>query len=206
MGYLNKTMLIGNLGRKPELYNTDPNKPAFLKGSLAVDDSYTDRATNQKVKRTVWYEFIMNGKRAEAFFQYMDKGSTVYLEGEMFDDVYNSNLKPYPCYDAQGQPIMDANGAHFHAYIQVERKEKKFRVRDWKFMDGKRADNSAYAAPAAVPGVAVQPGAAAVQASFAPAPAAVVPAAAPVAPAAAPVAPAAAPTFAVQPTHLPAGV
>jgi hypothetical protein len=91
------------------------------------------------------------------------------LEGELYEDEYASKLAPYPCYDAQGQPIVDAQGGHFHAYVQVVRKTKKLRVRDWKFMDSKKPDNTAYVAPA----LGVQPGAVApanVQATFAPQP------------------------------------
>lgn len=208
MGYLNKTMVIGNLGRDPELYNNDPNKAAFLTGSLAVDDSYTNKQTGEKVKRTVWYEFILNGKRAESFFQYNKKGATVYLEGELYEDEYASKLAPYPCYDAQGQPIVDAQGGHFHAYVQVVRKTKKLRVRDWKFMDSKKPDNTAYVAPV-VAGAAPAP--ANVQATFAPQPVAPVfnPAAA-VAPTTQPAVVAtgqpAAPQFVVPVSNLPAGV
>lgn len=116
----------------------------------------------EKVKRTTWVEFVMNGARAEAFFKYADKGGTFYLEGELYDDTYNSKPAPMPVYDANMQPVMNAQGQQVYYNIVVERTTKKLRCRDWKFMDGKRQDN-AYTGPA-VAGAPVQAQAAPAQA------------------------------------------
>jgi len=143
-------MLIGNLAAKPRIFNDDPQKQAMVTGRLASNDYWKDAAGN-KQKRTTWFNFIIFGKRAEAFYSYMDKGSCVYLEGDMREDEYLSNLKGYPSYNADGSPVVDSNGAHFIAYVQVPRKELKLYVKDWKFMDSKPQGENAYPGVAATP-------------------------------------------------------
>jgi len=188
MGNLNKIMVIGNLAAKPTLFNQDPNKKPMLTGRIAANDYYKD-AAGVKQKRTTWFDFVIFGKRALSFFEYMDKGSTVYLEGDMREEVFNSNLKAYPCYYADGQPVLDQNGQHFQAFIQVARKQLKLYVSDWKFMDSKPQTNMAYGVP-----VGTLPTPQNVAATFRPAPVAAAPATA--------VAPA--PVFAVN--NMPTGV
>jgi hypothetical protein len=179
MGNLNKMIVIGNLASKPRMFNDDPNKQAMITGRVAANDYWND-AQGNKQKRTTWFNFVMFGKRAEAFFTHNDKGACVYLEGDMREDTYTSNLKGYPAYNVDGTPVVDANGAHFVAYVQVERTELKLYVRDWKFMDSK-PQGTAYAPVAGAP-VAGAPAAAPV----AGAPVAGAPAAAVVLPAVAP--------------------
>lgn len=157
MGNVAKTIVIGNLGQDPKLFNSDPNKGAMCVGTLGCDEYYpkrdangnqlTDPQTGKKLqeKITTWYNFQIYGKRAEAFAQYHKKGDQVYLEGQMRQREYKSNLKAYPCYYADGQPMLAQDGSHFHAMIQVERTDYFLRVEDWKFMKSKRDDNSAYA-------------------------------------------------------------
>lgn len=195
---LNKTILCGNLGDEPKLYNADPNKKPMLTGRIATNEYYKD-SQGQKQKRTTWYDFVIFGARAEAFAQYMHKGSTVYLEGTLRDESFNSNLKAYPCYNADGTPVLNGNGQHFQAYIQVPRTQKKLYVDDWKFADNKPAANTAYPNGVATTAVAAAPTPATVANTFTPAPAA---------PATTPVAPVAqnnvAPVFAVN--NMPTGV
>jgi len=162
MGNLNKMIVIGNLAAKPRIFNDDPQKQAMVTGRVAANDYWKD-AAGTKQKRTTWFNFVIFGKRAEAFYGYMDKGSCVYLEGDMRDDEFTSNLKGYPAYNVDGTPVIDQNGAHFIAYVQVPRTEKKLYVKDWKFMDSKPQSDNAY--PVA-PGAAATPQA--VAASFAP--------------------------------------
>jgi single stranded DNA-binding protein len=175
MGNLNKMIVIGNLASKPRIFNDDPQKQAMVTGRVAANDYWKD-AAGTKQKRTTWFNFVIFGKRAEAFYGYMDKGSCVYLEGDMREDTFNSNLKGYPAYNVDGTPVIDQNGAHFIAYVQVQRSELKLHVRDWKFMDSKPQGENAYPG---VAGAAATPQA--VAASFAPAAIPAVPAVAAVA-------------------------
>jgi len=81
---LNKTILIGRLGRDPEtrFTNSGQQVTAF---SVATDKQYTDKS-GEKVKRTIWMRVSAWGKLAEITAQYLAKGSLVYVEGELTAD------------------------------------------------------------------------------------------------------------------------
>lgn len=78
---VNKVILIGNLGRDPELRYTG-NQTPVCNVSLATDESYTDRDGNL-VERTEWHRIVAWGKLAETCNQYLQKGSKVYVEGSL---------------------------------------------------------------------------------------------------------------------------
>ena len=78
---LNKAMIIGRLGRDPELRSTQEGKPGCSM-SAATDESYTDR-NGQKVDRTEWHRIVVYGKTAENCARYLAKGSLVYVEGAL---------------------------------------------------------------------------------------------------------------------------
>ena len=82
MAGINKVILVGNLGAKPEVkYATNGNAIANL--SVATSDSWTDKNTGQKQERTEWHKVSLFGKLAEIAGQYLDKGSKVYVEGKL---------------------------------------------------------------------------------------------------------------------------
>ena len=82
MAGINKVILVGNLGAKPEVkYATNGNAIANL--SVATSDSWTDKNTGQKQERTEWHRVSLFGKLAEIAGQYLDKGSKVYVEGKL---------------------------------------------------------------------------------------------------------------------------
>jgi single-strand DNA-binding protein len=77
-----KVILVGDLGKDPEMrYAT--NGQAFTSFSVAVDDSYTDKNSGQRVKRTMWTKITAWGKQAETCNQYLKKGSRVLVEGHL---------------------------------------------------------------------------------------------------------------------------
>lgn len=78
---LNKVMIIGRLGRDPELRSTQEGKPVCSM-SAATDESYTDR-NGQKVDRTEWHRIVVYGKTAENCARYLAKGSLVFVEGSL---------------------------------------------------------------------------------------------------------------------------
>ncbi len=79
---VNKVILIGTLGRDPEVrYMPNGNPVANL--SLATDESYNDKQTGQKVEQTEWHRITVYGKLAEIVQQYLTKGSKVYFEGKL---------------------------------------------------------------------------------------------------------------------------
>ncbi len=81
MAGINKVILIGNLGAKPEVkYNKDK---AITNLSIATSESWTDKSTGQKQERTEWHRVSLFGKTAEIAGKYLDKGSKVYVEGKL---------------------------------------------------------------------------------------------------------------------------
>ncbi|MDE7242359.1 single-stranded DNA-binding protein [Desulfovibrio sp.] len=78
---LNKVMLIGRLGRDPELRYTQSGSPVATL-NVATDESYTDRDGN-KVERTEWHRVSVFQRQAENCANYLSKGSLVYVEGSL---------------------------------------------------------------------------------------------------------------------------
>jgi single-strand DNA-binding protein len=82
MAGINKVILVGNLGAKPEVkYGSTGNAMTNL--SVATSESWTDKNTGQKQERTEWHRVSLFGKLAEIAGQYLDKGAKVYVEGKL---------------------------------------------------------------------------------------------------------------------------
>lgn len=82
-GSVNKVILIGNLGRDPEVkFWQDGKKHATF--SIATSDSWKDKNTGEKKEQTEWHRIsILNEKLAEVAERYLRKGSKVYIEGQL---------------------------------------------------------------------------------------------------------------------------
>lgn len=78
---LNKVILIGRLGRDPEVRYM-PNGEAVCNFSVATSEAWNDR-NGQRQERTEWHNITMYRKLAEIAGQYLKKGSQVYLEGKI---------------------------------------------------------------------------------------------------------------------------
>ncbi len=78
---LNKVLLIGRLGKDPELKYTQGGT-AVAKFSLATDESWKDQSGEKKT-RTEWHNVIAWGKLAEICGKYLAKGRLVYVEGKI---------------------------------------------------------------------------------------------------------------------------
>ncbi len=82
-GSVNKVILIGNLGRDPEVRRMNSGDPV-VSFSLATTESWRDKTTGERKDRTEWHNVVIFnenlGKIAE---QYLKKGSKVYLEGQL---------------------------------------------------------------------------------------------------------------------------
>ena len=83
---LNKIMLIGNLGKDPELQVTSDGTP-FTRFSLAVNRSYKS-SSGEKVEETEWFNVVTWRQLAEICERYLHKGSKVYLEGRLSQRKY----------------------------------------------------------------------------------------------------------------------
>ncbi|HEU5437690.1 MAG TPA: single-stranded DNA-binding protein [Ktedonobacterales bacterium] len=86
---LNKIMLIGNLGRDPEMSYT-PAGRAVTKFSLAVSRRWKDRETKEPREETTWFYVVAWDNLAEICNQYLHKGSKVYIEGRMTSRKYTN--------------------------------------------------------------------------------------------------------------------
>jgi single-strand DNA-binding protein len=82
-GSVNKVILVGNLGRDPELRSTqDGMRIANL--NLATSESWRDRASGERKERTEWHRVVIfNERLAEIAEKYLRKGSKVYVEGQL---------------------------------------------------------------------------------------------------------------------------
>ncbi len=79
---LNKVMLIGRLGKDPDLRFTQGGM-AVASFSMATSDTWTDKATNEKKERTEWHRIVAFGKLGEICGEYLAKGKQVYVEGRL---------------------------------------------------------------------------------------------------------------------------
>ena len=83
---LNKVILIGNLGRDPEVRYL-PSGDAVANFSIATSENWKDR-NGQRQERTEWHNISMFGRLAEIAGQYLKKGSKVYIEGRIQSRKY----------------------------------------------------------------------------------------------------------------------
>jgi single-strand DNA-binding protein len=81
MAGLNKVMIIGNLGRDPELKYSQAST-AVCSLNLAASEKWKDKEGNQQEK-TEWVRAVSFGKQAEVLEKYLSKGSQVYIEGRL---------------------------------------------------------------------------------------------------------------------------
>ncbi len=81
MAGVNKAILVGNLGRDPELRKT-PNGQSVVNFTLATSETWTDKS-GDRVERTEWHRIVVWGRTAEMCNQYLSKGRTVYIEGRI---------------------------------------------------------------------------------------------------------------------------
>lgn len=82
-GSLNKVMLIGNLGRDPEVRKLPSGDPV-VNLRLATSETWRDKATGEKRDRTEWHSIaIFNENLARVAENYLRKGTRVYIEGQL---------------------------------------------------------------------------------------------------------------------------
>src|SRR5262245_16840850 len=82
-GSVNKVVLIGNLGRDPEVRRLSSGDPV-VNLSVATSESWRDKASGERKERTEWHRVVIfNENLAKVAEQYLHKGSKVYLEGQL---------------------------------------------------------------------------------------------------------------------------
>ena len=82
-GSVNKVILIGNLGRDPEVKSMQDGR-SLVNMSVATSDTWRDRQTGERKERTEWHRVVIfNEKLAEVAQKFVRKGSKIYVEGQL---------------------------------------------------------------------------------------------------------------------------
>jgi len=88
MAGVNKVILLGNLGKDPEVRTFDGGRKV-AKFSLATTESYKDKTTGQRVDSTEWHNVEFWGPVAEVCERFLKKGSKIYVEGKIRTNSYD---------------------------------------------------------------------------------------------------------------------
>lgn len=81
-GSVNKVILIGNLGRDPEIKKLE-NGATLASFSLATSESYTDKVSGKKIENTDWHDVVLWRGLAELAEKFLKKGMKIYVEGRL---------------------------------------------------------------------------------------------------------------------------
>ena len=82
-GSVNKVILVGNLGKDPEIRRTQDGRP-IANLSVATSESWRDKTTGERKEKTEWHRVVIfNEASAKVAEQYLKKGAKVYLEGQL---------------------------------------------------------------------------------------------------------------------------
>src|SRR5689334_24413921 len=117
----NKIILVGNLGRDPELRYTPQGTPV-CSFSLATNERRKDRSTGENNDITTWFRVTLWGRQAETASQYLTKGRPVYIEGRL-------RLEEWTDRDNKQRYTLEVHAT------------------DMQFIGGGRGDEAAQAAP-----------------------------------------------------------
>jgi len=128
MASVNKVILIGNLGKDPEIRTTQSGtKVANL--SVATSESWRDKSSGERKERTEWHRVVIFGALADIAEKYLKKGSKVYLSGslqtrkwtdqagvekystEVVLQGFNSELVMLDTRSGKDEPVMDNGGS-----------------------------------------------------------------------------------------------
>ena len=82
MSSVNKVILVGHLGKDPEIRSFS-NGEQVANVSLATTDKWKDKATGEQREATEWHHLVFMGRQAEIAGQYLRKGSQIYVEGSI---------------------------------------------------------------------------------------------------------------------------
>lgn len=82
MASVNKVILVGNLGRDPEV-RYSPDGAAICNVSIATTSQWKDKASGEKREETEWHRVVMYNRLAEIAGEYLKKGRSVYIEGRL---------------------------------------------------------------------------------------------------------------------------
>ena len=91
VGSINKVILVGNLGRDPEVRNTNSGAK-IVHLSVATSDSWKDKSTGERQEKTEWHRVVVfNANLADFAERFLHKGSKVYIEGSLQTRKYTDS-------------------------------------------------------------------------------------------------------------------
>lgn len=80
---LNRVILVGHLGRKPEIRVLPQREQHVANFSLATSENFYNKATNESTKRTEWHRIVVWGPQADFCERFLDKGKQILVEGKL---------------------------------------------------------------------------------------------------------------------------
>ena len=115
---VNKVILIGNLGRDPEVRYT-PSGTAVANCTLATSEAWKDKTSGELQERTEWHRVVMYQRLAEIAGEYLRKGSKVYIEGRLQTRKWQDKNTGQDRYTteiiADNMQMLDSKGSHTSA-------------------------------------------------------------------------------------------
>jgi single-strand DNA-binding protein len=90
MAGVNKVILVGHLGKDPEVRYTQDGK-AICNFSVATAETWKDKNTGEKREKTEWHRIVVFGKLADICAEYLTKGRQVYIEGKLQTRKWQDN-------------------------------------------------------------------------------------------------------------------
>ena len=87
---VNKVILVGRLGRDPEMKYTASGTP-FCRFSMATDEGWMDKTSGERTEKTEWHNIVVWDRLAEICNQYLTKGMRVYVEGRVSMRMWDGN-------------------------------------------------------------------------------------------------------------------
>jgi single-strand DNA-binding protein len=83
-GSVNKVILIGNVGKKPEIRTSQDGAKRFANFSLATSENWTDKSTGEKKTKTEWHNIVVSVDALVGIVEaYIDKGTKLFIEGSL---------------------------------------------------------------------------------------------------------------------------
>lgn len=104
MPSVNRAILLGNVGKKPELKHTQNGKK-YCYLSVATNEHWKDKTTGDKKEATVWHSVKLYERQAEFCVNHVGKGDKLYIEGAIKIDKYEKDGQEVTSYYILGQTI-----------------------------------------------------------------------------------------------------
>lgn len=122
---VNKVILIGNLGRDPEVRYT-PNGMAVANITIATSEAWKDKQTGETQERTEWHRIVMFARLGEIAGEYLRKGSKVYIEGRLQTRKWQDKTTGQDRYAteivAESLQMLDSKGGSANANMDAPEK------------------------------------------------------------------------------------